>query len=315
MCFVAACAVGFWGVGIQLSLVPTTESPGNVWKSFYMTWQYSAVAMSFSSILYPKIAIAVASSALPVRCGGSVSGIQLCLHCLSPGCCQGADFPCGAAVHWSLCPGPADAWWTNIRQWLQDGSFKGESLRVDLDLNSLLAVGCHRWQQRINVDLNSKFRSAADKWFVGGSLWRDECSGCWLKAAHVFFRVSKLMTAIFGGKRDSGERPMNCLHFQRNGFYSHCNAAVRNLRGLFKPALQMRSLQELLEKLMQWKRELRLFYSTFWTRCRLNPIFFSLMKCCAANDRKTFSFPSLSLESFVFQGSWSSWWKLEAALA
>lgn len=55
-----------------------------------------------------------------------------------------------------------------------DSGFKMEvlkvSLRVDLDLNSLLGVGCHRWQQRINVDLNSKFRSAADKWFVGGSL-------------------------------------------------------------------------------------------------------------------------------------------------
>lgn len=85
---------------------------------------------------------------------------------------------------------------------------------------------------------------------------------------------------------------MNCLHFQRSGFYSHCNAEVRNLRGLFKPALQMRSLQKPLEKLMQWKRELRLLYSTFSTRCKLNSIFFSLMKCCVANDRKTlFSLP------------------------
>lgn len=52
----------------------------------------------------------------------------------------------------------------------------------------------------------------------------------------------------------------------------------------------MRSLQEPLEMLMQWRRELRLFYSTFSTRCELNPIFFSLMKCYAANDRGRFFF-------------------------
>lgn len=91
------------------------------------------------------------------------------------------------------------------------------------------------------------------------------------------------MIAIFWGKRDSGE-----FHFQRSGFYSYCNAEVRNLRGLFKPALQMRSLQEPLERLMQWKRELGLFYSTFSTRCKLNSIFFSLMKSCVANDRRLF---------------------------
>lgn len=54
----------------------------------------------------------------------------------------------------------------------------------------------------------------------------------------------------------------------------------------------MRSLQEPREMLMQWRKELRVFYSSFSTRCEFNPIYFSLMKCCAASDGKTcFSFP------------------------
>lgn len=49
------------------------------------------------------------------------------------------------------------------------GLCRGGTAQEDLDLNTLLCVGWHRWQQRIIVDLNSKFRSAADKWFVGSS--------------------------------------------------------------------------------------------------------------------------------------------------
>lgn len=64
---------------------------------------------------------------------------------------------------------------------------RGGAAQEDSDLSALLCVRWHRWQQRISVDLNSKFRrSAPDKWFVGGSLWRDECSGHWLKAMNGF---------------------------------------------------------------------------------------------------------------------------------